>query len=173
MFRRVLTYQLILALAAGPLLCCCTTGRLLASGTPSTHPAGSLPNSQPPASAPQAPQITRSCCSHKHSPANSAKSSVDHSQTNNPRPLPHKPAQPGDQCPCKGSPDTTKTAPTKAESPDVSQVLRILTLDLPLLTTGQLTQQCQSGLEGDRLRGRNASRTSTADLLFAHHNLRC
>jgi hypothetical protein len=162
MFRRALTYQLILAVAVGPLLCCCTTGQLLASPF---RPAGPAPVSQ---SSAGTARITSPCCAHKHQPAKS-KQDRGHSD--------HKPApsKPGEKCPCKDDSSKSKAVEAETLSVGASTLLRVLTLDFfaPFLTvdgTSCLTRLSQEALGS---RGWNASLLSTADLLFAHHNLRC
>ena len=160
MFRRLLTYQLILAVAVGPLLCCCTTGRLLAS---SSQPAGSAPT--PRSSAPAA--TTSPCCAHKHQPA---KPNSDRGHSD-PQPVPSKP---GEKCPCKDGSGTQDTI-QEVTSVDVSTLLRVVTIDLDTLFRVVDCTSCPSrfGQETSASRGVNASLPSTADLLFAHHKLRC
>jgi hypothetical protein len=162
MFRRVMTYQLILAVAVGPLLCCCTTGQLFAS--PAQQPA-SAPTSHHPA--PKA-RVTSPCCAHKHQ---RAKSKGDHGHSDH-KPVPSKPTE---KCPCKdgaGDPDKIQTEVTSA---DASTLLRALTSDLvvPFAAVGGTSCSIQFGPESAISRGPNASLLSTADLLFSHHNLRC
>jgi hypothetical protein len=160
MFRRVLTYQLILAVAVGPLLCCCTSGRLLASHT---EPVGSAA----PLSTPVSPKVTQSCCAHKHKPVRPS-SDRGHSD---PKPAPSKP---GEKCPCKD--DSTKSYWVVAEtiSTDTTTFLRTLAFDFvaTFLTVESTSCLNQVSQDADCPRGSNAS-LSTADLLFAHHNLRC
>lgn len=160
MVRRALTYHLILAVAVGPLLCCCTAGRLLAS-----TPAGPSPAQL--ASSP-APRITHTCCAHKHKPA---KSDADEGHRD-PKPAPPKP---GEKCPCKGGTSKAKTAQTETLSAAVSTVLRALTLDLlsPFLTVDTTACPNLAVVQLDGSPGGGSVPLSTADLLYAHHNLRC
>lgn len=162
MFRRALTYQLILAVAVGPLLCCCTTGQLLASPF---RPAGPAPISQ---SSAGTARITSPCCAHKHQPAKS-KQDRGHSD--------HKPApsKPGEKCPCKDDSSKSKAVEAETISVGASTFLRALTLDLvgPFLTVDGASCLTRLSQEALGSRGWNASFLSTADLLFAHHNLRC
>lgn len=154
MFRRVLTYPLILALAAGPLLCCCTTGRLLASTTP--HPAG--------LAAPTA-RIASPCCAHKHQPATPNPDQRHDDQ----KPAPSKP---GEKCPCKDSSDEPRAVQPAATTTDVVTLWRAVDLVVPFVIvdcTVCPTQFSQQAV----WRASNAPSLSTADLLFAHHNLRC
>lgn len=158
MVRRALTYQLILAVAVGPLLCCCTGGRLLASPAPRS-PARAT------ASHPPTHRVTSPCCAHKHKP------DAGHGQ-GGPKPAPSKPA---DKCPCKDGTSKAKTAQTETLSPDVPTTLRSLTLDLltPFLTVGSTACPALPGADRDGSPGGSAASLSTADLLYAHHNLRC
>lgn len=157
MFRRVLTYQLMLAVAVGPMLCCCSAGQLLASITPSL--AGAKPALQAPIP-PTAP-AARSCCAHKHKPA---KPNGDHGDP-----------KPGDKCPCKDGSDKPETVPTEMVSADVSALLRVLTLDFvaPFTTVFASCGLTPLGQDAVGSPHPNATLLSTADLLFAHHNLRC
>ena len=164
MLRRVLTYQLILAVAVGPLLCCCTTGRLLGSvAAPPAAAPTSLAHS--PAST---SRVTTRCCGHTHK---STKLDADR-EAGDPKPAPTKP---GEKCPCKD--DSGKSATNRAEviSFDVTSFLRTAVLHLLTLLavvdgTDYPTQDRQWS---DTSRGWNAALPSTADLLYAHHNLRC
>src|SRR5690606_25931325 len=100
--------QLILAVAVGPLLCCCTTGKVLASA----------PSDSPRDPAPVKP--TSPCCAHKQS---HSKPAHEKKQT------PEKPAQPDKKCPCKDG--TEKAALTQSDSAQapLSDFLRTLALD--------------------------------------------
>lgn len=155
MLRRSVTYLLILAVAAGPMLCCCTVERLHAA---SPAPV-SLKTSEPQL------KVARSCCSHRPC-ENDQKSS--HS-----KPAPQKPSE---KCPCKDKDSAAKVAPTESVSADVASLLR---LALSLDAGNALVVECLSSLSAglkfpvDPLRGPNASLVSTDELLFAHHNLRC
>lgn len=162
MFRRALTYQLILAVAAGPLFCCCTTGQLFAS--PSQQ-AGPAPTSH---SSVRTARITSPCCAHKHQPA---KSKQERGHTDH-KPAPSKPAE---KCPCKDGAGQSEKIQTEVTSADASTVLRTLTFDVVLPFAFLDTTFCptQFGRESAASRGPNASLPSTADLLFSHHNLRC
>ena len=161
MLRRALTYQLILAVAAGPLFCCCTTGQLFASPSQQSGPASTSHSSV------RTARITSPCCAHKHQPAKS-KQDRGHSD--------HKPApsKPGEKCPCKDGSGQSEKIQTEVTSADASTLLRALTADLvvPFAVVGGTSCSIQSGHEYAASRGSNAS-LSTADLLFAHHNLRC
>lgn len=157
MLRRALTYQLILAVAVGPLLCCCTVGKSLAS-----------PPSTPYHSSPRTPaeRVSHSCCSHKHGPAKS---------DSDPKPAPTKPGHPTDKCPCKdggSEPQTTQVEPTQS---DVATFLRSLTLDtVAPFDVPTSFVDVVSGLGGlDRRIDIGAPTLTTAELLYAHHMLRC
>jgi hypothetical protein len=164
---RVLSYHLIFALAAGPLLCCCTVGRVLASTQ--AHPTKSDPDSQQLA---EVPQLTSPCCAHKHKLANKSPKygNVDTKSL----PAEPEPKQ-GEQCPCKDTSSNPRTIQTQTLSPDGSTTLRLLAYDLvtyfaPFDTTAELIH---AGLGANTNACRNASFLSSAELLYAHHNLRC
>lgn len=156
MFRQLLTYQLIVAVAVGPLLCCCTTDRLLASATAHLGSAG-LPTQAPVSAA-----NTHSCCSHKHhSPT---PDSSDHAPDPSKAPV---------KCPCKDGTETPRAVPVEATSADVSTIL--LSLDPSSLSAFVSTIPCPSQCGHKLLSYRvwNSALPSTDDLLYAHHNLRC
>lgn len=165
MIRRALTYQLILAVAVGPLLCCCTTGQLLASIAPA--PACPAPTSHSPT---PTHRVSTPCCAHQH---NSAKPNASR-DTEDSKPAP-APSKPGGKCPCKDDAGETATDHTVVASFDISSFLRTVELDYStahavvggILCTAHVCQV------SDPSRGRNAALPSTSDLLFAHHNLRC
>lgn len=164
MFRRVLTHSLILTLAVGPLLCCCTTGRLLAS----TVARRTDPPSAPGSPADPAPKVTHSCCAHKHKQAE---------PTHERGPSDHKPAdtpKPGEKCPCKDRAGAAEKIQTEVTSADTQTLLRVLTADL-LVPSAVVEGSAipTPSRSGSSPRGANTSLPSTADLLYAHHNLRC
>ena len=161
MLRRALTYQLILAVAVGPLLCCCSAGKVLAGSPPlskSPVPAGSR--------AP-ADRVSHSCCSHKQP------SKSDAGQKS----APSKPAAPADKCPCKDGSDQPQTTQAESTQTGIATFLRTLTLDLDTVSpfgtptaldavvSGPGGSACWPGAVGPHL--------TTAELLYAHHNLRC
>lgn len=159
MFRTVLAYHLVLAVAVGPLLCCCTVGKALANAP--VAPARTHPIS-PRVSVASA---SHSCCAHKRS---APKPSGEN------KPAPAKPATPPGKCPCKdaaGKADVTTAEPTQSS---VSLVLRALTLDtffsFAPLPAPDVVPEAPAGSGGWR-----SARTSspTEELLYAHHNLRC
>ena len=164
---RVLTYQLIFTLAAGPLLCCCTTGRVFAAVS------ANKTKSQPDAELPAATALfTSPCCAHKHKVA---KPSPDHSNASTKT----APAEPepksGEQCPCKDTSSNPRTIQTHTLSPDGATVLRLLAYDLvaQFAPFGVVSQLLQADLDANTPACWNASSLSTAELLYAHHNLRC
>ena len=161
MFRRVLTYQLILAVAVGPLFCCCTPGRLVAS-------ASSLPSSSKPASQSITPiaRLSSPCCAHKHQPAKT-NSDRGHSDQN---PAPSKPSG---KCPCKDDSGKSEKIQTGVASVDVSIFLRTVTLDLNATFVDCTSCQSQFGHVCCTAPWAYASLLSTDDLLFSHHKLRC
>lgn len=162
MFRRLLTYQLIFAVAVGPLLCCCTTGRLLAS---CSQPVGSAPSTVTPD---PTVRTTSTCCAHKHEPA---KPIPDRGHSD-PQPVPSKP---GEKCPCKDGLATSNMVQTESVSPEVTTFLRALSFDLaaPFALLDFAARLAPLAQEFPVDPGSNASTLSTADLLYAHHNLRC
>jgi hypothetical protein len=162
MLRRFLTYHLILAVAVGHLLCCCTAERLLA-GSPAKNTPAPVSGA---AGAP--PKVSHSCCANRQAskPAPAKHKSPEQ------KPSPHKP---GEKCPCKDSASQVK-APAQLEGTELSSLLRLATafdLGLFVLAPFVSTLACDFGTEGDRSRGHVAAGLSTDDLLFAHHNLRC
>lgn len=155
MWRRTLTYQLILAVAVGPMLCCCTVGKSLA-GSPSTTPVS--------APAP-AERVSRSCCSHKHAPVQS-----DSGQKS----APAKPGQPAEKCPCKDGADKPQMTQAESTQADISTFLRALAFDtlvsfVPLVLAEAAPQADCSGAGGCL----DHAISPTDELLYAHHNLRC
>jgi hypothetical protein len=153
MFRRVLSYHLVFALAAGPLLCCCTAGRALASAMSAPFTMSDLRQGSP--------------TIHAESPCCVLKKFGKKGNTG------RKPSEPN-HCPCKGGngqqvkiqPETTSTDATPT---------RVLALDYS-------AAYVFAGVDAAISLGRSESRTGcgtslfcppTLDLLFAHHNLRC
>ena len=155
MWRRALTYQLILAVAVGPLLCCCSAGKSLAGPPSAASPASS------PARAPAEP-VFHSCCSHKHAPAKS-----DSGQ----KPAPAKPGHPT-KCPCKEGGDKQAVQVEPAQTA-VTTFLRTLAFDAPVLFVCPvvLVTLAVAGLDDASRTGRFTS--PTGEILYAHHNLRC
>lgn len=162
MVRLALTYQLILAVAVGPLLCCCTAGRLLAS-TPA-RPAGPSPAQRDTS---PTPRVTHTCCAHKHKAAE-----PDKERGGDPKPAPSKP---GEKCLCKDGGSQPTTAQAETVTGDVSALMRALELDLlvPFLGTDAFAGTALTVVAPDGSPGGNSAPLSTADLLYAHHNLRC
>lgn len=146
MFRLVLIHHLVLSLLVGPMLCCCTTARV-AGETGAQSGIGST----------GAKPGQKHCCGEQKSkePSRSAPG--------------EKPSDPG-QCPCKDAPAKAVTIP---EAPLASAHTFALltagfaTFDLPV--TLDLLSAERSAPRFDHC----SSSLSTADLLFAHHNLRC
>lgn len=160
MFRRALTYQLILAVAVGPLLCCCSAGKVLA-GSPPARTAQQTPT--PKADHAPVERVSHSCCSHKRAPA---KSDSGHT------PAPAKPGQSDGKCPCKdgGGKQTVQAEP--AQTP-ATTFLRTLALDAPVLFAFSAVPVtlAVAGLDDASRTGRFTS--PTGEILYAHHNLRC
>ena len=159
MLRRVLTYQLILAVAVGPLLCCCSAGKVLA-GSPQISKSPAPGGARVPVE-----RVSHACCSHKHQPANS-----DPGQKS----APSKPAAPADKCPCKDGSDKTQTAQLESAQGGLSSFLRVIALDLDTVGPFGIPTAVASGPCGSACRSRAAGpHLTTAELLYAHHKLRC
>lgn len=164
MLRRALIYQLILAVAVGPLLCCCSAGKLLANSPPlSGTPASS--HSHGPTE-----RVSHSCCSHKHQPANPGQNPAPSKKSD-----PSKPGHPADKCPCKDGGGEPQATQADSALTGVSTFLRTLTLDpvAPFIspTIGETVASCVGGRDGRRCPPHHS--LTTAELLYAHHNLRC
>ena len=160
MLRLALTYQLILAVAVGPLLCCCSAGKALAgSRSTSKAPASS------PARVPAKPAV-HSCCSPKHQPA---KSDPGHKSA------PSNHGRPAEKCPCQDGPGKAPTAQADSTHSDLSTFLRTLAFD----TTGPSVHPSSGVTVASFVGGCDGTRCldhpllTTAELLYAHHKLRC
>jgi hypothetical protein len=145
--RAVLAYPLIVAMAVGPLLCCCTAGRVLGSHAPAPT------NAQRPAPCAKPVASGHSCCTHKQKKDKPAK------------PAPSKPGQ----CPCKDG--ASKVPATEATSSDQFEPARAVTLDYLVPTAGP--ERLVSFEEGVNCSGSARLFLSVSDLLFTHHKLRC
>ncbi len=154
MFHRALLFPLIFAMAVGPVLCCCSAGKASARSLPSdSHDSVPIrPGS--------------SCCSHKQVPAQ-----ADQTEKS----TPPKPGQPAEKCPCKDASSKPQTFHAESTLGELSTFLRLLTLDpvatCVTATAGESVMSCPDG--SDRRRGSHRARLTTAELLYAHHNLRC
>lgn len=147
MFRLVLTYQLVLGLLVGPMLCCCTAARL-------GHETGTVARSQPASEK----SGRKSCCGEERSQGSDQKAPGE------------KPSDPS-KCPCKDSSAKVITVPegASAQADSISLVGEALAaLDLPACLDAVITP-----VREGRALDRGSSFLSVADLLFAHHNLRC
>ena len=151
--RVLLAYPLIFALAVGPLLCCCTAGRVLGSSAPApTNSPQSDPASKPIAAG-------HPCCAHKQKKQQPA----------SPKPSPFKPGQ----CPCKDGASKVQATPTAASGANQLEQSRPVSPDFLIPTSG-------GGLFAPLVEGVNTTRygpaclfPSASDLLFSHHKLRC
>jgi len=155
MFRTLLIYPLLLAVAFGPLLCCCTVGRALAAAlqTPAK-------TSRPETPVPGSPALVHPCCAHKHQPAH---------KPADPKPTPPDPGP----CPCKDGANkvqATQPADTVAE---LTEYLRILCVDLVTPVSGAGLLAPVALRDGRTACGPPLSFLSPSDLLFAQHKLRC
>jgi hypothetical protein len=148
MLRAVLTYPLIFALAAGPLLCCCTAGRALGS-----HAFASTPSSAP-VSNPAT--VGHSCCGHKKqkSPAH---------------PRPAKPVQ----CPCKDGANKIQATQSTTSAADLLEKVRTASPDYPVLAVMLAHDILPAEGANRACHGPSSLFPSAADLLFSHHRLRC
>ena len=145
MFRLVLIHQLVLSLIVGPALCCCTTA-------PSGHGAGHPSKSGSPREKSQRKQ----CCGE-------LPKSPDRGQ--------HNPADGPSKCPCK---DHLAKVSAVSEIP-VGTGNGSDLLSTPSLIFGAqpfVGQIAAALVSATRFNDRSSS-VSTADLLYAHHNLRC
>lgn len=163
MLRRALTYQLILAVAVGPLLCCCSVGKLLAGShlTSCGMTSATSPRSNGPVE-----RESHSCCSHKHQPADS-----DPGQQQNPV----NPGQSKGKCPCKDGSGQPQTTQAESAQVSLSSFLRTLALDsvftVDFPSASEILLSARSGLNEQQSSGH--PQLTTAALLYAHHNLRC
>jgi hypothetical protein len=151
--RALLAYPLILALAVGPVLCCCTAGRVLGSSAPApTNAQQPVPASKPVASG-------HSCCAHKHKKQQPA----------SPKPAPSKPGQ----CPCKEGASKVQATPTPASVADQLDSSWPASKDFLASTSGLdgLTPLAEGVSRS--CRGPSSLFPSVSDLLFSHHRLRC
>ena len=159
---RFLAYPLILAVAVGPLLCCCTSGRVFASAAP-PGAVGSVSQSSP------APVRSHtSCCAHRHHPAEPKSGGQQQSDH---KPVPSKP---GEKCPCKDGSEKPELISPEVTSLDLSSFLRTIALDLlasfTLTDAGCLTAEVSHQSVAWLIGG---TPSPTDELLFSHHKLRC
>lgn len=146
MVRLVLIHQLVLSLLAGPMLCCCSAARL-------GHDLGTTSRAGEPG--------RKSCCGQHQKPAGGDRQGPGH----------EKPGDPG-PCPCKDGPAQTLAVPEVAAGPADSQASHptgVAAFDLPASSDALSAAAVRPPARPDVL----SSAVTTADLLFAHHNLRC
>ena len=157
MLRRALTYHLILAVAVGPLLCCCSTGKASAGSTATGAPVSAPASARVPAE-----RISHACCSHKHT-APKPEPGQKHA--------PATPRQPAEKCPCKdgsGKPQL-QAEPTQT---DLAAFLRALAFDVVApFVLPQVTEAVPEAAH--RTTERCLDSSPTDELLYAHHKLRC
>src|SRR5262245_60907116 len=159
MFRALLTYPLILAVAVGPMLCCCAVERLVAPPVPASL------------ATPRVPTATsiRSCCAHQHPPRSAEPTGSDPK----PAPIKHDPDKRDQPCPCKDGAAKVEAVQAANPSLDTADHLRVVSLDLilpcPVPCPESLTRTGGSGPEGYGLSGS----PSASVLLHSHHKLRC
>lgn len=156
MLRLVLTYQLILAVAVGPLLCCCSAGKLLAGTPRSANNSSSRDQSRIRVSEEAPPH---SCCSHKHKTA----------------PAPSKSDAPVDKCPCKDGSDPSHVTQAEPAETGTAAFLRFLALDAgAAFVSPGVGELAVSGVGGPAdAQCHDHFFSTAAQLLYAHHNLRC
>lgn len=149
MFRLVLIHHLVLALLAGPMLCCCSAARL-------GHDSG--PTSRTSTPVEKAPR--KHCCGGEpKSPDGGRKPPGDKT--------PGGPAN----CPCKDAPAKVAVVP---EAPSgAADVLTLLSSGVALFEAPLTLDGPARGVRPALHFELRSSSVSTADLLFAHHNLRC
>jgi hypothetical protein len=149
MLRGLLTYQLVLAVAVGPMLCCCSAGKSVASAPATEFRAPADPAS--------------SCCARKSAPAK-------HTPAEKPSPAKHR--EPTEKCPCRdgsGKLPAAQTDPT----PAAIAALKLLALDsvAPFTLPNATEAPADSGPHAPAAAG--ARLLTTSALLYAHHKLRC
>lgn len=151
MLRLVVIHQLILSLVVGPMLCCCTVARLSHN---SDHPSVDVARPAP---------KSRTCCGLVKQPQ-----SDDSSKSRPPSPSNKS------QCPCKA--DTSKVidfAAPEVSSTGIGLVTFLPDYALPLLSHVDICRLLVGGSVTVLDRRDHTSFTSTFELLYAHHNLRC
>ena len=156
MLRRALTYQLILAVAVGPLLCCCTVEKAFAGATATpSHSATSPLATQ---------RVSHACCSHKHVPA----------KPESEKPASSNPGHPTDKCPCKDGSEKPQTLQADPTQTTLSTFLRAIALEVPVPFISLIAVETLSEAGSLDCRGwPGHALLSTDELLYAHHNLRC
>ena len=150
MLKAILTYQLLVSFAAGPLLCCCTTTQLTAALSP------------PPTRTESAPASHRGCC-HGHQPTKKGTPAQD------------APEKPGDKapCPCKESPSQVDPALPERDTSGAALTLRTLAFDCVAVTDFSGAFNLSPVFPSGHDPSAPTQHLSTGDILFAHHNLRC
>ncbi len=163
MLRLALTYQLILAVAVGPLLCCCSAGKLLASSPRSANNSSTPGQSRVRGSEESPPH---SCCSHKHKTA---------PVPSDGKSAPSKSDAPADKCPCKYGSDQPQATQAESAQTSTSTFLRFLALDaVGAFVSPGVGELAASGVGGPTdAQCLDHFFSTAAQLLYAHHNLRC
>ncbi|QEG27896.1 hypothetical protein GobsT_26600 [Gemmata obscuriglobus] len=159
MLRAALTYQLILAVAVGPMLCCCSAGKTLAR--PSASPPASTSVVQH-ASVESAPHA---CCAHRR---------VAREPAHDKAPAPTKPDAPCGKCPCKDAAGKAELTHIEVAQTDLSQFLRALGFDASLsFVLLALTVPVSEPSTNPSPRRAEHAPSPADQILYAHHNLRC
>jgi len=151
MFRAVLTYLLALMLLVGPMLCCCTAAQL--GHGRDTHSAAIAPTGS-------AKSIRKSCCGKQEPPESGPAA---------PGQLPHHPAK----CPCKEGPAKLNAVPTVPTTSVDTYAFTFFLSDLVQFDFPVTIDAAASAVQIVRSDAHRGSGLSTADLLYAHHKLRC
>ena len=148
MLRIVVVFQLVLSLTVGPTPCCCTAARL-AHG-PAANPRATAEGDRGP---------RKSCCAPPKDAAGDERAPAD--------PTPAAPAK----CPCKDAPAPDAiAAEATAGSPASPLLLDAAPEAFPPPSPAERTPNARPATA--EFDGRTSA-PSTADLLYAHHNLRC
>jgi hypothetical protein len=148
MFRLVIIPQLVWSMLVGPMLCCCTAARLGQDASPTSRTAASADQSQP-----------KPCCGQSSKPTDAGQSKSDDEEHGD-----------HEKCPCKDAPAKVAVSASPVGPAD----------SLGFFSAGMITLDSQypmvalsdAALSPARFEFRSPS-LSTADLLFAHHRLRC
>jgi hypothetical protein len=147
MFRVALIYQLVLSLLVGPMLCCCATARSGHDSNPSTPHVPASERSQ-----------RKSCCGEQ------TPCGEEHPGPTN------KPAFPS-KCPCKNGALKAIVVPDNSKTVEVPSNLDTgLDFALGAGPYGDLSRVIDPS---DKCLNHLSASPSKAELLYAHHKLRC
>lgn len=159
MLRRVLTYQLILAVAVGQFFCCCATANVTVRTSAKTKTLSHESTRG------QSEIVSHSCCSHKHAKLSSEQKPASEKPDSDQKPV--------EKCPCKdGAGKTPITQPETTQSA-TSALLQTLTLEAIAPFDLPATETDACGCDESSLSHYFCAHLTAAELLYAHHNLRC